>query len=132
MTPLRITPVLGIGSLAACALACAFAWWLGDSRGLGWSAGFLSGAGLSLWGTLYQRQLLRSRAGDPLRAFVVAFLVKLFVIFTAALCVRFVPALRERVDLVFLLIAFPAGVVTVHTLSFAEQWLRLQRPARST
>ena len=127
-----MTPLLGIGSLVACVLAAAFAWWLGGARGLGWSAGFLAAVSLSVWGVAYQRRLLRAPNGEPLRAFVIAFLVKLFVLFAAALCVRFVPSLRERVDLVFLLIAFPAGIVAVQSLSFAEQWIHLHRPARST
>ena len=72
---------LGLITALACLISCAFAWWIGGSRGLGWAAGFLAAAGLSLWGTLYQRRLMRSPSGQPMQAVVLAFLIKLVVLF---------------------------------------------------
>ena len=107
MTRLLIASL--IGALGATLLA----WRLGGTLGAGVLAGFLSGAGMSGLGVLYQRHVLLTRPERIMQAVAVSFLAKLALLVGGGLSLRFVAEAAARADWRSFLVSFAAAVAVL-------------------
>jgi hypothetical protein len=110
---MHATPYTLTGALLGAALAALVGWRLGGSAGAGIALGYLYGATLCALGLAWQIHWLRRRPARALRALAESMLVKLFALLGAALAIRYLAPVAERVDWRSFLIAFAAAVALV-------------------
>ena len=122
-------PRTTLGLLAGLAPACGVAWRLGGVEGTGVVLGYLLGATLVAFGTLWQAHWLRVCAGRAFQAQLEGFLVKLGVLLVSALLFRHLSVLAEVADWQSFVIAY-AGAVAVGLPLCAWESARSLRPRR--
>lgn len=104
---------LTIGTLLGVAVATAVAWQLGGALGGGVMGGFLMGASLGGFALAWQLHLMRTQPSKVQAAMVSTFLVKLGVLLSAALLLRYVEPLGRHADWRSFLVSFALAVLVV-------------------
>lgn len=107
MTPTNLATLLGVG------LAAAVAWQLGGSTGTGVMLGGLVAAIVTGLGLLWQRNLLRRSPRLVMGALAAGFLLKLVVLASIGMLLRFNEPLGARADWQAFVLAFVAIAVIV-------------------
>lgn len=107
MTPTNLATLLGVG------LAAAVAWQLGGSTGTGVMLGGLVAAIVTGLGLLWQRNLLRRSPRLVMGALAAGFLLKLVVLASVGMLLRFNEPLGARADWQAFVLTFVAIAVIV-------------------
>lgn len=93
------------------AIACAAAWALGGTQGVGALAGALVAFAISGVAVAKQRTALREDPRQAMNVFLLAALVKLVAVGVGGALLRYVDVLAARADWVSFLIAFPIAAL---------------------
>jgi hypothetical protein len=100
-------------TLIGLAAIAVVAWSLGGTSGTGVLAGGLLAASVTGFGLVWQRHMMRTAPKQALNATVVAFLLKVVVLASGALCLHFIEPLGARADLETFLLGFVGLAVVV-------------------